>query len=69
MDENFIYDGLYMVREYWEELGSNGFRVYKFRLVRMDDQSGNSWIKLKEVLNCLMRGFVFHCISVWLYFL
>lgn len=48
MDENFIYDGLYMVREYWEELGSNGFRVYKFRLVRMDDQSGNSWIKLKK---------------------
>nr|POE80098.1 histone-lysine n-methyltransferase, h3 lysine-9 specific suvh6 [Quercus suber] len=48
MGENFIYDGLYMVREYWQELGSNGFRVYKFRLVRMDDQSGNSWIKLKK---------------------
>lgn len=48
MGENFIFDGLYMVREYWQELGSNGFRVYKFRLVRMDDQSGNSWIKLKK---------------------
>ena len=47
MDENFIYDGLYLVRDYWQEIGSHGKRVYKFRLERIANQLEISWKNLK----------------------
>ncbi|MFE0580716.1 YDG/SRA domain-containing protein [Streptomyces sp. NPDC058874] len=31
----YRYDGLYTVEDYWSEQGTNGWRVWRFRLVRM----------------------------------
>jgi hypothetical protein len=33
------YDGLYQVTNYWTEVGRDGFRVYKFELKRLDNQT------------------------------
>jgi euchromatic histone-lysine N-methyltransferase len=34
----YVYDGLYKVVESWFDVGKSGFGVYKFKLVRMEDQ-------------------------------
>lgn len=36
----YRYDGLYYVERYWQERGSSGFRIWRFRLVR--DPSASS---------------------------
>lgn len=33
----FRYDGLYRVDQYWHKIGRSGFRIYQYRLVRIDD--------------------------------
>lgn len=33
----FRYDGLYRVAEHWSEIGKSGFRIWRFRLVRLTD--------------------------------
>ncbi|KAF6144415.1 hypothetical protein GIB67_024642 [Kingdonia uniflora] len=34
----YVYDGLYRVEEKWFDFGKSGFRVYKFKLVRIPGQ-------------------------------
>ncbi|KAM7462339.1 hypothetical protein LguiA_030460 [Lonicera macranthoides] len=34
----YVYDGLYKVVESWFDVGKSGFGVYKFKLIRMDNQ-------------------------------
>ncbi|XP_010468534.1 PREDICTED: putative inactive histone-lysine N-methyltransferase family member SUVH10 [Camelina sativa] len=34
----YIYDGIYFITSMWEEKGQNGFKVFKFKLVRQPDQ-------------------------------
>jgi putative restriction endonuclease len=34
----FRYDGLYRVAEHWSEVGKSGFRVWRYRLVRLTPQ-------------------------------
>lgn len=34
----YSYDGLYIVEDYWQERGASGFRVWRFRLIKMPDQ-------------------------------
>ncbi len=34
----YRYDGLYRVEEYWSEKGKQGFKVYRYRLVRLNGQ-------------------------------
>ncbi|KAL0694742.1 hypothetical protein Bca4012_061922 [Brassica carinata] len=47
----YIYDGLYLVSDYWTEKGTTGFDEYKFNLVRKQDQpSGYATWKLAEAL-------------------
>jgi putative restriction endonuclease len=31
----YCYDGLYMVDDYWQELGRSGFRVWRYRLIKL----------------------------------
>src|SRR5919199_5598738 len=31
----YRYDGLYIVDDYWQELGRSGFRVWRFRLIKL----------------------------------
>jgi putative restriction endonuclease len=34
----YRYDGLYLVDDYWHETGRSGFRIWRFRLIKMPDQ-------------------------------
>ncbi|ESQ38493.1 hypothetical protein EUTSA_v10029360mg [Eutrema salsugineum] len=36
--KNYIYDGLYIVSDYWTAIGKSGFEEYKFKLVRKPGQ-------------------------------
>ncbi|KAH9750431.1 Histone-lysine N-methyltransferase H3 lysine-9 specific SUVH6 [Citrus sinensis] len=38
-----IYDGLYLVERYWQDVGSHGKLVYKFKLARIPGQPELSW--------------------------
>ncbi|KAL4590987.1 hypothetical protein LXL04_003935 [Taraxacum kok-saghyz] len=48
----YVYDGLYKVLEAWFDVGKSGFGVYKFKLVRMENQPemGSAILKLAENL-------------------
>lgn len=35
----YRYDGLYLVTEYWPDVGADGFRVWRFRLERLPAES------------------------------
>ena len=35
----YRYDGLFRVDQYWHEVGRSGFRVYRFRLVKLEDDT------------------------------
>jgi putative restriction endonuclease len=35
----YRYDGLYLVESYWHQTGSDGFRVYRFRLLAIDEDA------------------------------
>ncbi|KAG7571798.1 PUA-like superfamily [Arabidopsis suecica] len=45
---NYVYDGLYLVEDYWQEVGSHGMYVFKFQLRRIPGQSELSWIEVKK---------------------
>lgn len=34
----YSYDGLYLVDDYWHETGRSGFRIWRYRLVRLQEQ-------------------------------
>ncbi len=36
----YRYDGLYLVDDYWHEPGRSGFRVWRYRLIKVPEQSG-----------------------------
>jgi len=38
-EQGYRYDGLYQVEDYWHEIGLDGFRVYRFRLVAIQGES------------------------------
>ena len=44
----YIYDGLYLVEKYWQEIGPHGKLVFKFQLNRIPGQPELAW---KEVKN------------------
>ncbi|KAK9072422.1 hypothetical protein SSX86_008856 [Deinandra increscens subsp. villosa] len=48
----YVYDGLYKIVEAWFDVGKSGFGVFKFKLVRMENQieMGSSVLKFAENL-------------------
>ncbi len=38
------YDGLYRVEDHWSEVGRSGFRIWRFRLVRLSPQEAAPYI-------------------------
>lgn len=48
----YVYDGLYKIVEAWFDVGKSGFGVFKFKLVRMENQAemGSSILKFAENL-------------------
>lgn len=49
-DKVYVYDGLYKIVDAYFEIGKSGFGVYKFKLVRMEDQPemGSTILKFAE---------------------
>ena len=43
----YRYDGLYRVDSHWHEIGQSGFKIYRFRLLKISD----GFLKQKAVLN------------------
>lgn len=37
----YRYDGLYRVEAYWSEVGTSGFRIWRFRLCKTDSMPGH----------------------------
>ncbi|KDP39948.1 hypothetical protein JCGZ_03479 [Jatropha curcas] len=46
--KTYVYDGLYLVEKYWQEMGPHGKLVYKFRLVRIPGQPELAWKVVKK---------------------
>lgn len=48
----YVYDGLYKVLETWFDVGKSGFGVYKFKLVRIENQPemGSAILKMAQML-------------------
>ncbi|CAA3009230.1 histone-lysine N-methyltransferase family member SUVH9-like [Olea europaea var. sylvestris] len=48
----YVYDGLYRVTDTWFDMGKSGFGVYKFKVVRIENQKemGSAVIKLAKSL-------------------
>ncbi|GMH28830.1 hypothetical protein Nepgr_030673 [Nepenthes gracilis] len=44
----YTYDGLYIVKKYWQDIGPHGKMVYKFELRRVPGQSDLSWKHVKS---------------------
>ncbi|XP_050227989.1 histone-lysine N-methyltransferase, H3 lysine-9 specific SUVH6-like [Mercurialis annua] len=44
----YIYDGLYLVDKFWQEMGPHGKLIFKFRLVRIPGQAELSWKVVKK---------------------
>ena len=52
----YVYDGLYKIENCWEEVGKSGFIVFKYKLVRLENQPkmGSAIIKLADELRLNM---------------
>ncbi|KAJ7952586.1 Histone-lysine N-methyltransferase, H3 lysine-9 specific protein [Quillaja saponaria] len=46
--KTYVYDGLYIVNNYWEELGPHGKMVFKFLLHRVPGQPELAWKEVKK---------------------
>ncbi|XP_075486954.1 histone-lysine N-methyltransferase family member SUVH9-like [Primulina tabacum] len=64
-DKVYVYDGLYRIVETWFDVGKSGFGVFKFKLVRIEDQveMGSAVMKLakslkKDPLEARPNGYV-----------
>lgn len=44
----YVYDGLYLVEKYWQDVGTHGKLVFKFRLVRIPGQPELGWKLVKK---------------------
>jgi E3 ubiquitin-protein ligase UHRF1 len=42
-ESGYRYDGLYVVKKYWEAVGLSGFKVFKFVFARCEDQAPPPW--------------------------
>ncbi|KAF8051479.1 hypothetical protein N665_1717s0013 [Sinapis alba] len=68
----YIYDGLYVVSDYWKEKGTSGFDEFKFKLVRKQDQPSGyatwklaeEWRKSGSTDDESRKGFVFEDLSL-----
>ncbi|KAF3638101.1 Histone-lysine N-methyltransferase family member SUVH2 [Capsicum chinense] len=51
----YVYDGLYRIVECWFDIGRSGFGVYKYKLVRIDNQEEMGSAILRFAQNIRMR--------------
>ncbi|XP_059644713.1 histone-lysine N-methyltransferase, H3 lysine-9 specific SUVH5-like [Cornus florida] len=51
----YTYDGLYIVKRYWQEPGPRGNLVYKFELTRIPGQPELAWKEVKNSKKCKIR--------------
>lgn len=43
----YRYDGLYLVDDYWRESGRSGFQVWRFKMLKLPDESGAGELALE----------------------
>lgn len=52
-ESGYIYVGLYKVESYWEETGASGYRIYRFKLLKINSEEELEFeermTKLKEI--------------------
>ena len=46
--KTYVYDGLYLVEKFWQELGPHGKLVFKFQLERIPGQPELAWKEVKK---------------------
>ncbi|KAF8101695.1 hypothetical protein N665_0201s0019 [Sinapis alba] len=46
--KNYVYDGLYLVEDFWKEVGSYGKLIFKYRLKRIPGQPELTWKVVKK---------------------
>lgn len=56
--EGYRYDGLYRIDEYWSERGKDGCLVWRYRLVRLDEQSPLSEVDVEPTTDTSRREIV-----------
>ncbi|KAK4358157.1 hypothetical protein RND71_023767 [Anisodus tanguticus] len=56
--EVYVYDGLYRIVEYWFDIGKSGFGVYKYKLVRIENQEEMGSAILRFAQNLRIRPLV-----------
>ncbi|XP_054775851.1 histone-lysine N-methyltransferase, H3 lysine-9 specific SUVH6-like [Prosopis cineraria] len=52
----YVYDGLYEVEAYWQDMGPHGKLVYRFRMRRIPGQPELAWKEVKECKKFKKRG-------------
>ena len=52
--KGYRYDGLFCVERHWHNIGKSGFKVWRFRLLKIDDTADSA--SANEVLVPLMSG-------------
>ncbi|XP_038687012.1 histone-lysine N-methyltransferase, H3 lysine-9 specific SUVH6-like [Tripterygium wilfordii] len=52
----YVYDGLYLVEDYWEQIGPHGSKVFKFRLTRIPGQPELAWKEVKQSKKLKVRN-------------
>ncbi|GAV79762.1 LOW QUALITY PROTEIN: SET domain-containing protein/YDG_SRA domain-containing protein/Pre-SET domain-containing protein, partial [Cephalotus follicularis] len=53
--KTYIYDGLYLVEKYWQDVNQQGKLVFKFRLVRIPGQPELAWKVVSKSKKCRSR--------------
>jgi len=43
-DSGYRYDGLYYVYEYWEQIGKDGFKICRYKLIKTQDNEYTEFI-------------------------
>ncbi|GMN31062.1 hypothetical protein TIFTF001_003082 [Ficus carica] len=44
----YVYDGLYLVEKFWQDVGPHGKMVFKFQLERIPGQPELAWKEVKK---------------------
>lgn len=48
-DSGYRYDGLYRVTDHWSELGKSGYRIWRFKLVRLSPQEEAPYVPVANL--------------------
>ncbi|KAF7836486.1 histone-lysine N-methyltransferase, H3 lysine-9 specific SUVH6-like [Senna tora] len=53
--KTYVYDGLYVVEKYWQDIGPHGKLIFMFQMRRIPGQPELAWIEVKKSKKFMMR--------------